>query len=139
MAKNNLDALMSTHLSIKDLTLKQGGIELHGASNSKIENVRIINLFGNNRDTGISIKPAVNLKIKDVKIFRSTRTGILYEDTAGTGPSTTSTFEDVWVSHCKTGMVINGNTGGSLGVLTSSLYNSIIEYNDIGLVIKGTI
>lgn len=139
LSNNGRDVLMSTDLSIKNITLKQGGIELQGASNSTVDNVRIMNLFGDKTDTGILIKLPVNLKVRNLKIFSSTGTGILFEDTVGTGPSTTTTFDNVWISHCKIGMFINGNFGGSHGILTSRLYNSILEYNEIGLIIKGNI
>lgn len=138
-ASNGVDILMSTDISIKNITLKQGGIELQGASNSEVEGVRIMNLFGNRTDTGILVKLSVNLKLKDIKIFSSTGTGIIFEDTAGTGPSTSTTFDNVWVSHCKTGMLVNGNTDGSHGILTSRVYNSIFEYNETGLSIKGNL
>lgn len=140
MSKNGIDVLMSTDIAIKNLTLKQGGLELQGAANSVIQNVRIMNLFGGDKtDTGLSIKLPVNLRIKDVKIFGSTGVGIKYEDTAGTGPSTSTTFDHVWVSHCKLGMFVNGNTGGSHGILTSRIYNSIFEYNETGIVMQGNI
>lgn len=140
MGHNSIDVLMSTDISIRDITLKQGGIELQGAYNSLIQNVRIMNLFGDDRSaTGISIKLSVNLHIRDVKIFGSTGVGIKFEDNAGTGPSTTTTLENIWVSHCKNGILIDGNIGGNHGILTSRIFNSIFEYNDIGIVIKGSI
>lgn len=139
LAKNGVDVKVSTQLKIADLTLTQGGIELQGAVDSRIEDVRIMNLSGKNTATGLSIKSSVNTKIKNLKIFDSTGTGIIYDDSAGSGPSTTVTFEDLWVAHCQIGMVVNGLTGGSHAIIASKIYNSIFEYNRIGLKLEGNI
>lgn len=139
LASNGKDVLMSKNIAIKNLTLKQGGIELQNAVNSVVENIRIMNLFGNNTDTGILVKIPVNLLISNVQIFNSSGTGILYSDNAGAGPSTTATFDRLSISHCTTGMSVDGNSGGSHAILTSKIYNSIFEYNDVGLSFTGNI
>lgn len=138
---NGTDMLMSSAITIKNITLKQGGIELQGAYESTIENIRILNLFGDNIDQhpAISIKLSVNLNIKDVKISNSTGYGILFEDTAGTGPSTTVTLDGVWVAHCKVGLKFDGHYGGSHGILNAGVYNSIFEYNEVGAILTGNI
>ena len=135
---NGIDMIMNSGITIKDLTLKQGGISFQQAVSSRIENVRIMNLFGSGTDTGIAIKLSVDLRIKNVKVFRSTGYGILYQETLGGKLSTTTSFENVWVSHCKVGMLVDGSDG-KIGIISSSVNNSIFEYNNIGIQFHGKI
>lgn len=136
--------LMSESIVIKNITFSQGGIILQGASDSIIDDVTITRLwgevadpYGNTSSTGLSIKLPVNLKISNFIVKNSSGIGILYEDTAGTGPSTTVTFNNIWIKGCKTGMLINGLLIGTHAVLTSWIQNSIFEYNETGVEIKG--
>jgi len=135
---NGVDMIMNSGITIKELTLKQGGISFQQAVGSRIENVRIMNLFGNGTDTGIAIKLSVDLRIKNVKVFRSTGYGILYQETLGGKLSTTTSFENVWVSHCKVGMLVDGSDG-KIGIISSSVNNSIFEYNNVGIQFHGKI
>ncbi|MBB6371433.1 glycosyl hydrolase family 28-related protein [Chryseobacterium shigense] len=135
---------MSESVIIKNITFSQGGIVLQGASDSIIDDVTVTRLwgevtdsYGNISSTGLSIKLPVNLKISNFIVKNSSGVGILYEDSAGTGPSTTVTFNNIWVKGCKTGMLINGLLTGSHGILTSWINNSIFEYNETGVEIKG--
>lgn len=137
--KNGIEQIASENVTVEHITLTQGGIELQQATGSLIKDVRIMNLSGKGTDTGIIIRLSVNLKIENVKIFGSSGVGIHYEDAAGTGPSTTTTLDRIWVAHCKTGMLVDGKTGGSHGIFSSKIYNSIFEYNDIGLEFKGNV
>jgi hypothetical protein len=138
LASNKTDVLMSSHFKISNITLQQGGLQLQNAINSSVENVRILDLFDLG-DVGISIKIPVNLLIKNVSILNCSGFGIKYEDNAGSGPSTTTTFDNIRISHTKTAMLIDGNNGGSHGILTSKIYNSIFEYNDEAIIMKGNI
>lgn len=144
MAPNGVDVLMSESIVIKNITFSQGGIILQGAHDSIIDDVTVTRLLGDTTDnynnktsTGLSIKLAVNLKISNFKVSGSSGTGIVYEDSAGSGPSTTVTFRNIWLSHCKTGMLINGLLTESHAIQTSWIQNSIFEYNETGVEIKG--
>lgn len=139
--KNGVDVLMSSQIFIREITLTQGGVELQGATNSELRNMRILNLSGPEKENvvGLLIKLSVNLKISDVKIFNSSGYGILFEDSAGSGPSTTVMFNNIWITHCKVGLRIDGLAGGAHGILNSRVYNSIFEYNEVGMEIAGNI
>lgn len=132
------DMIMNSNITISDLTLTQGGIELQGAVSTRLTNLRIMNLSGPGKDIGISIKLSVDLQVKDVKIFNSTGYGILFKETVGSKVSTTTTFENIWVAHCNVGMLVDGSDG-ELGIVSSKIYNSIFEYNKIGLQIRGKV
>lgn len=136
--------LMSESIIIRNITFSQGGIILYGAPDSIIDEVTITRLlgvgsdkYGNEVSTGLTIKLPVNIKISNFKVQNSTGIGILYEDSPGSGPSTTVTFNNIWVTGCKTGMLINGLLTGTHAVLTSWIQNSIFEYNETGVEIKG--
>ncbi len=135
---NGRDMIMNSNITISDLTLTQGGIELQGAVSSRLTNLRIMNLSGKGKDIGISIKLSVDLQVKDVKIFNSTGYGILFKETIGSKVSTTTTFDNIWVAHCNVGMLVDGSDGG-LGIVSSKIYNSIFEYNKTGLQIRGKV
>ncbi|PKF75723.1 glycosyl hydrolase family 28-related protein [Chryseobacterium sp. PMSZPI] len=138
------NVLMSESIVIRNITFSQGGIVLQGAYDSIIDDVTVTRLLGdatdaydNKSSTGLSIKLAVNLKISNFKVFGSNGIGILYEDSAGSGPSTTVTFRNIWLSNCETGMLINGLLTDSHGIQTTWIQNSIFEYNKTGVEIKG--
>lgn len=135
---NGVDVIMNHNITIRNLTLKQGGIEFQQAVSSRIEHVRILNLFGKGTDTGISIKLSVDLRISDVKIFSSTGYGILFQESVGGKASTTTSFDKVWVAHCRVGMLIDGSDG-SYGIVSSNISNSIFEYNTTGIQIAGKV
>lgn len=135
----NGDLISSSAVKISSLTFTQGGIQMHQSAGSRLQNLRIMNLHGDNTQTGLSIKLPVDMYVADVKIFGSGGTCVDYADDLGSGPSTTTTFDRIWLSHCKVGMRINGGSGGSHGILTSKIYNSIIEYTDTGLQIEGNV
>lgn len=135
---------MSESIVIKNITFSQGGIILQGAYDSIIDDVKVTRLFGDTTDaynnktsTGLSIKLAVNIKVSNFKVMGSDGIGILYEDSAGSGPSTTVTFRNIWLSHCDTGMLINGLLTEPHGIQTTWIQNSIFEYNKTGVEIKG--
>lgn len=136
---NKLDVNMSNNIKIKQLTLKQGGIELQNSINSVVEDISILNVFGTNTDTAIQIRIPVNLIVRNIKIFNCSGTGIKYEDNIGTGPSTTATFENIWIAASNRAMLLDGNSGGSHQIITTRILNSIIEYNNIGIELKGNI
>ncbi len=138
IGQNGMDTIMSNTFSIKNLLISQGSLELQGAYNSEIDNCTIMNLFGP-ASNGIIIRLSVALKISNTKIYNAAGSGILFEDTAGSGPSTTVLFDNIWVTFCNIGMTINGNTGGSHEIITSNIVNSIFEYNKTGLLLKGNI
>ena len=131
---NKTDVDMSTNINIKHLTLKQGGLELQNSINSKIEDISIFNAGS----SAMHIRIPVNLIVKNVLIVNAD-TGIKYEDNMGSGPSTTTTFENIWIQSCNKGIVMDGNTGDSHKILTTRILNSIIEYNNIGIELKGNI
>lgn len=135
---NGVDMIMNHNIAIRNLSLKQGGIEFQQAVSSRIENVRILNLFGKGTDTGISVKLSVDLRIRDVKIVGSSGYGILFQENIGGRASTTTSFENVWVSHCRVGMLVDGSDG-NYGIVSSSISNSIFEYNKTGLQIRGRV
>ncbi len=135
---NGVDVIMNHNITIRNLTLKQGGIEFQQAVSSRIEHVRILNLFGKGTDTGISIKLSVDLRISDVKIFSSTGYGILFQESVGGKASTTTSFDKVWVAHCRVGMLVDGSDG-NYGIVSSSISNSIFEYNKTGLQFRGKV
>ncbi|GAB0157632.1 hypothetical protein CHRYSEOSP005_29110 [Chryseobacterium sp. Alg-005] len=142
MDGNNV--LMSESIVIKNITFSQGGIILQGAYDSIIDDVTVTRLSGNTTDaynnktsTGLSIKLAVNVKVSNFKVMGSDGIGILYEDSAGSGPSTTVSFRNIWLSHCDIGMLINGLLTEYHGIQTTWIQNSIFEYNRIGVEIKG--
>ncbi|QFG53716.1 glycosyl hydrolase family 28-related protein [Chryseobacterium sp.] len=132
------DTLMSNSFSIRNFLISQGSLELQGAYHSEVQYCTIMNLFGK-APNGIIIRLSVGLKISDTKIFNASGSGILFEDTAGSGPSTTVLFDNVLVSHSNIGMTMNGSSGGSHAITTSNISNSIFEYNKTGLVLKGNI
>lgn len=135
---NGIDVIMNHNISIKNITLKQGGIEFQQAVSSRIENVRILNLSGRGTDTGISVKLSVDLRIRDVKIVGSSGYGIFFREDVGGRASTTTSFENVWVAHCQIGMLVDGSDG-NYGIVSSNISNSIFEYNKTGLQIKGRV
>lgn len=132
------NVLMANSITIKDLLITQGTVELQGAYNSLVENCTIMNLFGS-APNAIIIRLSVALRIQNVKVYNVSGVGILFEDTAGSGPSTTVLLDNVWASHCNVGLLINGNTGGSHEIITTNIINSIFEYNKTGVVLKGNL
>lgn len=132
------ETLMSNTFAIKNMLISQGSLELQGAYNSEIDNCTIMNLSGA-ASNGIIIRLSVALKISNTKIYNASGSGILFEDTAGSGPSTTVLFDNIWITYCNVGMTLNGNTGGSHEIITSNIVNSIFEYNNVGLLLKGNI
>ena len=132
---NKRDVDMSNNIKIRQLTLKQGGIELQNSINSVVEDIGIFDITG----VALQIRIPVNLMIRNVKIFNCSDTAIKYEDNIGSGPSTTTTFENIWIAASNRAILLDGNTDGSHKIITTKILNSIIEYNNIGIELKGNI
>lgn len=127
------DIISAKNIKIKGITITQGGIQLIQCWHSYFENIRIIGAA-----KGIEIQIPVDLYFFDIKV-RQSDTGIEYKDFAGTGPSTTVFFDKVYTSWCYVGIVIDGNTGGSHGIIASSFSNIVSEYNTYGIRLFGKI
>ena len=134
----NGNIISSKNNIISEISLNQGGIHLVQSWYSTIKNVYIENLFGV-ENTGLYVEIPVCLKVDNLLIRGSSGDGVVYRDFAGSGPSTTTFFTNIWIQHCNRGLVIDGNNGGSHEIAATNFINTIIEYNVIGLHIRGKV
>lgn len=129
--QNGKDYMMSQSINIKNLFINGGGIELIGAYDSTVENIKVFNT-----ELGIDVSLAVNLKIRDVQVLNCKR-GIVLRGNLGSGPSTSTYLDNVWVAHCSVvGLSISAD---NYKLVTHSIRNSIFEYNNLGVQITGDV
>lgn len=122
---------MNYAISIENLFLTGGGIELQGASKSQIKNV---NIFNTPSGSGIILRLTTALYLDQIQVFNCLR-GISIEGSAGKGPSTTIDINRLWVAHCaKEGVKIISYPNE---LISSKISNSIFEYNEKGVVLSG--
>ncbi len=129
--ENGRDLLMSRSITIKNLFINGGGIELIGAYDSTLSNVKIFNT-----PLGIDVSLSTNLKIRDVQVYNC-KNGIVLRGNMGSGHSTTTYLDNVWVAHCsEVGLSV---LGIDYNLVAHNIRNSIFEYNGIGVKVKGKI
>ncbi|SKB87580.1 Pectate lyase superfamily protein [Soonwooa buanensis] len=129
--QNGKDYIMSQSINIKKLFVNGGGIELIGAYDSTVESVKVFNT-----ELGIDVSSAINLKIRDVQVLNCKK-GIVLRGDLGSGPSTSTYLDNVWVAHCSVvGLSI---TAENYKLVTHSIRNSIFEYNGLGVQITGDV
>ena len=136
--ESNGDIISSKNNRIENLTLSQGGIELIQPWHTTVKNIFVLNLFGQ-YNVGLEIQIPVNVSIENFRVFNSNGTGIIYKDYAGVGPSTTCFFKRVYVSQCNIGFEIDGNTGESHAIYSSSFEDIVSEYNTVGMILRNNI
>lgn len=125
---DGINVLQSAVCAVENLTITQGGIEMEGCHDGLVKNVKIMSLT----DTyALKIQLSVNMNVENVKVFDSYYSGyaVQFTDYAGSGPSTTTKFNNLWVAHCLFPMIVNGLDFGSHEIQSSSIQNSIFEYN----------
>ena len=127
----------TNNFSLKDFVISQGSILISATSHCLFENLRVMNIVGH--DAFVFDGLFVDCKIKNVHIISCDRTGFVAKDYLGTGPSTTLYVDGLYVQRCNIGIVIDGNSGSSHYILTSTFKNVISEYNTTGIILQGNI
>lgn len=123
---------------LKNLTFNNCRIEMLQSWRSEISHVNVFNITGDL--TAVRISYGVHNRITDLKVKNVPNgRGIVFDDNLGSGPTTSTYFEAIWLSQCNIGMIIDGGDANSAthGILTSTVNNSIFEYCQTGLILKG--
>lgn len=134
-AENVVDMVTSHQITIENLTFSNCQIELFHSFEAKIQDCKIVNYF-QDMQPALVVKFGVNNLIQRLKI-KNCANGILFEDSPGSGPTTSTYFRNIWVSGTDTALEVNGNLGGTHEIMTSVIENSIFEYNRIAVMLRG--
>ncbi len=134
-AENGVDMLMSRNNKVKDLTFAWAALKFTQCWDLEIDNVNIVNTI-NTSDFALKLEYGVNYTIKKVKIVNA-GIGVFISDTPGAGPTTTNYLENVWVQTSNIGLKMDGLYTGSHLIQTTTVFNSIFEYCDVGIILQG--